>query len=104
MVPFSPGTTKCFSNPKAWQSHSSAAGAFRYRIAGIMVDGPSLGVVIDNFFLIRVDGWDTLRGHQPPVLKKCFPDGSRQMLARRASAEAWRGFDNLWKDRQTGNP
>jgi hypothetical protein len=36
-VRFSPETAKCFSNPKAWQSHSIAAGAFRYRIAGIIV-------------------------------------------------------------------
>ena len=82
MVPFSPGTTKCFSNPNAWQSHSIAAGAFRYLMAGIIVDGPSLiGVVIDNIFLFTVDGWDTLKAQEPSVLKKCFPARARQMLA-----------------------
>jgi hypothetical protein len=83
MVPFSPGTTNCFSNPNAWQSHSIAAGAFRYRMAGIIVDGPSLiGVVISNFFLVTVDGQGMLKADQPFVLKKCFPDRARQMLAQ----------------------
>jgi hypothetical protein len=51
--------------------------------AGIIVDRPSLiGVVIGNFFLVTVDGWDTLRARQPSVLKKCFPRRARQMLAQ----------------------
>src|SRR6266403_4493305 len=37
-VPFSPGTTRCFSNPKALHNHSIAAFASRYRIAGMTVD------------------------------------------------------------------
>jgi hypothetical protein len=56
MVPFSPGTTKCFSNPNAWQSHSIAAGAFRYRIAGIIVAGPFFDWLdIGNFSFVSVE-------------------------------------------------
>src|SRR5215475_3100889 len=38
MVLFSPGTTRCFSKPKALQSQSIAAGALRYRKPGMMVE------------------------------------------------------------------
>jgi hypothetical protein len=44
-VPFSPGTTRCFSNPKALHSHSIAAFASRYRIAGMTVDTVFLGML-----------------------------------------------------------
>src|ERR1700730_2121708 len=44
-VPFSPGTTRCFSNPKALHSHSIAAFASRYRIAGTTVDIVFLGLL-----------------------------------------------------------
>src|SRR5438874_4808980 len=44
-VPFSPGTTRCFSNPKALHSHSIAAFASRYRIAGMTVDTVFLGLL-----------------------------------------------------------
>jgi hypothetical protein len=37
MVLPSPGTTRCFSNPKVWHNHSIAAGALRYRRHGITV-------------------------------------------------------------------
>jgi hypothetical protein len=37
-VPFSPGTTRCFSNPKALHNQSIAAAASRYRIAGMTVE------------------------------------------------------------------
>src|SRR6476646_10705095 len=43
-VPFSPGTTRCFSNPKALHNHSIAAFASRYRIAGMTVDTVFLGL------------------------------------------------------------
>src|SRR5689334_22051085 len=44
-APFSPGMTRCFSNPKALHSHSIAAFASRYRIAGTTVDIVFLGLL-----------------------------------------------------------
>ena len=37
IVPSSPGTTRCFSNPNASQSHAMAAAASLYRMVGITV-------------------------------------------------------------------
>ena len=38
IVPSSPGTTRCFSNPNASQSHAMAAAASLYRMVGITVE------------------------------------------------------------------
>ena len=49
-----------------------------------------------NIFVCRAD--------EEKIEVLAFQNTRARPITDQASAEAWRAFDNLWKDRKTGNP
>ena len=49
-----------------------------------------------NIFVYRAD--------EEKIEVLAFQNTRARPITDQASAEAWRGFDNLWKDRKTGSP